>query len=166
MSYLFHGQRSNEEVLLVSHEHPLVLSKDLFEAVLVFIIPFFLHLFLAWGIFLWVVIGICLVLGGLDLWVDWYEWFNTIYILTNQRVVKLEQKSLLHREFAECDIENIQQVQHEVKGLLETMFDFGEIRVFTGGSQAPFVLDDLPDPYEVQQAILRVAHPEEAEALV
>jgi hypothetical protein len=157
MSYLFQGQRSNEEVILFTKQHPLVLVHPFLIAAGFWLIPFVLNVFLVLNGPLAFVVPVCLLLGAAKGYLAWNSWYNSVFLLTNERIVLLQQKSLVHREFAECGLHTIQQVSHEVRGLLHTLFGFGAIAVYTGGSQAPFTIPNVPDPYEVQQEILRVA---------
>lgn len=157
MPYLFQGQHSDEDVLLVCKQHPLVLLHPLLLAALILLVPFFLNIFMSFNLFFGVVLLtsllVALVVGG----VAWYAWVNSILILTNQRVILLWQRGLVHREFTECTLGSIQQVSHEVRGLLHTMFGYGDIMIYTGGSQKPFLVPHVPDPYDVQQEIQRAA---------
>lgn len=157
MPFQFRGQRRNEEVLLVCRQHPFVLLHPLLVSALLILIPFGVNIFFATGWVLSVSVALCFTLGAAHGLLSWYAWQNSLLLLTTERVVYLEQKGLLHREFIECGLENIQQVSHEVKGLLHTMLGYGSISIQSGGSQQPLVMRNLPDPYELQQEIQRAA---------
>lgn len=79
-------------------------------------------------------------------------------LLTTERVIVMEQHGLLHKEFAECNLENIQQVNHEIKGLLPTILGYGTLTIYTAGAQRAFIIPDLPEPGAVQEEILRVTN--------
>lgn len=155
MSYQFHGQRSNEDVLLVAHYHPLVLLHRVILAVAFWLFPLFLSAFISRGGFFALVFFACIVVGALLLWEEYYCWQRTLFLLTNERIVFLEQEGLFHRELVECDLKSIQQVSHKIKGVLHTLAGFGQISIQTGGAQQPIVIHHMPDPYEIQQEILR-----------
>jgi hypothetical protein len=95
-----------------------------------------------------------LILGILLLYIAWYSWNRTLLLVTNQRLVFLEQRGLFQRELVECGLESIQQVSHHVHGILHTVMGYGNIAVYTGGSQQPITIFHMPDPYGIQQAIL------------
>jgi len=157
MSFQFHGQRPNEEVVFFTKQHPFVLLKPLLLSSTVFLMPLALYAFMDVNAVLGVITVVC-VFGSL-LWafLAVYSWNNTLLLVTNERLLFLEQHNLLHREFAECRLGNIQQVTHKVHGLLGTLAGFGEITVITAGTDAHLSLHNIPDPYDVQQEILRVA---------
>ena len=126
------------------------------------LVPFLANLVLNFGEALSIILVACLVFALIHAGLAWYGWNNTLFLLTNQRVVWLHQKKLLNREFSECSLGSIQQVSHELKGLLHTVMGYGNIQIHTGGSQKPFELPNLPDPYELQQEIQRAANGETA----
>lgn len=148
-------------MLLICRQHPLVLLHPFLISALILLIPLVVNIFAAPGILLSLSIILALVLGILHAALAWYAWHNTLFLLTNERVVFLNQKSFVHREFSECTLNSIQQVMHEVKGLRRTLFGYGTILIYTGGSQAPLNIADIPDPYEIQQEILRAASKED-----
>lgn len=155
MSYQFHGQRTNEEVLLLSKKHPFVLFHPFLISTLVLLIPVAMASLISVGIILSVTVVVCIVFALIHATLAWFAWRNTTFLLTTERVVFLEQRGLVHREFVESMLANIQQVAHEVKGVRQTLFRYGNIALYTSGSQQPIIIRDMPDPYELQQEILR-----------
>jgi uncharacterized membrane protein YdbT with pleckstrin-like domain len=125
-----------------------------FWAVVAFLVPFAAWIFLTVGsIFAFLIIG-GILLGSLMLYMAWYSWNNTMLLVTNERLVFLEQKGLFQRELVECDLDSIQQVSHHVHGILHTVMGYGNISIYTGGSQQPILIQHMPDPYGLQQGIL------------
>jgi uncharacterized membrane protein YdbT with pleckstrin-like domain len=157
MPYQFNGQRSNEDIILMTRQHPSVLFKPMFQSVAILLIPALLYVIVDAGVVLSAVIIICLILALLRGFFAWFSWQNSLILLTDQRIIFLEQRGLLSREFAECGLESIQQVSHRVRGITNTVFGFGNIGITTGGSQGPFVLPNVPSPYDIQSEIQRAA---------
>jgi hypothetical protein len=155
MPYQFRGQHRNEEVVLLCRKHPFVMLRHFLVSVLLLLVPFVVNIFVDVGLVLSLSVVICFVASALYGVLTWYSWYNSVLLLTTERVVVLEQHSIVNREFMECGLTSIMQVSHEVKGLLETMWGFGSISVFTGGAQKPLVIADMPEPYEIQQEIQR-----------
>jgi uncharacterized membrane protein YdbT with pleckstrin-like domain len=153
MSYQFQGQHSNEEVLLVTHKHPFTLVHQVgFVGIIACIVVAWWQLFGLSGFF----VGIWLVslgLSALVIWVAYYKWQRTIFLLTNQRIVLLEQRGMVNREMIECNLTSVQQVSHSVKGILGTLVGYGTVSIQTGGSMQPILVSGMPDPYILQQAI-------------
>ncbi len=157
MSYQFHGQRPHEEVLLIVRRHPFVLLKPFIISALFVLLPFAILIFFPVGYVLSISVIMCLILAIVVSFTAWHQWRSTLLLLTNERVVFLEQKSILKREFVECGLGTIQQVSHTVQGLLGTTMGYGTITIATGGISGIIKIPDIPDPYEIQQEIQRAA---------
>lgn len=157
MSFQFHGQRANENVLLVSRQHPIILFHPFLISLLILMIPFVVYVFVPLGLILSIVIAICLIFAVLHGVLAYYAWSRTLLILTNERILFLEQRGLINRQFVECVLTSIQQVSHDVTGLRQTLFGYGTISLYTGDSVASIFIRDIPDPYEIQQEIQRAA---------
>lgn len=77
-----------------------------------------------------------------------------IWVVTDRRLVSIEQLSLFHRIVSEQPILKVQDVTHEVKGQLQTMLDFGNVHIQTAGEQERFIFEDVPHPDRVAKLIL------------
>lgn len=77
-----------------------------------------------------------------------------IWVITDRRLVSIEQISLFHRLVSEQPILKVQDVTHEVKGQLQTMLDFGDVHIQTAGEQKRFIFEDVPHPDRVAKLIL------------
>ena len=157
MPYQFQGQHKDEEVVLISHQHPFVLLRPAIIAVVFLWIPFLAYILLPAGQPLFIIIFVCLLLALSQLLRGWHVWYNSLMLLTNERLVLVEQRRMFHREFVECTLVSIQQVSHTVDGMLATLFGYGTISVYTAGSHEPFCIRNIPQPYELQQEIQRVS---------
>ena len=157
MSYRFQGQRLNEEVILFTRQHPFVLLRPFLIAAVILLLPLLVYAFSALNSAVGIIILACIALAAAKGYLAWFSWNNSILLVTNERVVQLEQKGVMNREFSESSLQAIQQVSHEVKGLLCTLFGYGTVTVYTGNSLAPFAIKNIPDPYDIQQEIQRAA---------
>lgn len=96
----------------------------------------------------------------LGVWVFWfYSWLDyylDVWLITNERVVSLEQKGVFNRRVSELRLARVQDVSSHVKGLWETFLHFGDIRVQTAGEQPNFDFYEIPNPYEVSERLLRL----------
>jgi hypothetical protein len=155
MSYLFHGQRKDENVLLITKQHPLILLKPTLIVVCLLLIPWLVNVFTSPGLTLAASLLISLLVAFLVGYRAWHHWENSVVMLTDERIVILHQRGMLHREFTECGLGTIQRVSHQVSGLLRTVFDYGDIVIVTGGVAGLLTLSNTPHPYEIQQEILR-----------
>lgn len=160
MSFHFRGQRTGEKVVLFTRQHPICLLHYLRWTLLVFLLPFFFYIFLAVGTVWYYLSLVCVAVGLLRFGLEWYAWFNTMLVVTNERLIWVHQKNMIHREIAECRLESIQQINHKIKGIFGTLFGYGVMEVALGSSQSTIIVKNLPEPYDVQQEILKTAKKE------
>lgn len=81
--------------------------------------------------------------------------FN-IFIITNQRIIDIDQHGFFSRTVSETIYEKIQDVSFKIKGIMRTIFHYGDIIIQTAGSQANIELHGVKDPAKVQQAIIDI----------
>lgn len=154
MELQFEGQKVDEEVILILKRHRLTLLRPtIFLAVLWGIWAFLFSKYQA----SWVTSYPLFVILGVSIYefvVHWFLFANNLAIVTDQRVIDVDQKSLFHRTVSEATLLKIQDATVEVKGILPTMFNFGTVHLQTAGAERTIDLDLIPDPYTVQQRIL------------
>jgi hypothetical protein len=78
-----------------------------------------------------------------------------IWIVTNERIINIEQKGLFTRVAAELHLSAIQDVTSTVHGMLHTFLDYGNVHVQTAGERTRFVFKDIPRPERIKEAIVR-----------
>lgn len=165
--YHFQGQHENEQVLRVIHRH-------WFNILIHFIIVFLFSLFLiasivavpilfpesvnaeSWRFFLFVenTFFLFLWLYSFLVWIDYY--FD-VWIVTNERIVNIEQKGLFTRRISELRFSRIQDVTATVNGIVPTVLNFGDVHVQTAAEEERFVFRQVSDPFAVKDAVMRLA---------
>lgn len=90
----------------------------------------------------------------LFLFIFWVNYYLDVWIVTTQRLIDIEQKSLFSREIAEMRLSRIENVSVDVHGFIQTMLGFGDVKVETAGI-SKFIIKDAPRYYEIKNALLR-----------
>ena len=176
--YSFPGQRYNEEVVLVLRKHKLTLLFHALQLSAIVFLPvlfytlvaptmfpvfldgpyhkvFILSSIIYYG-FLWIVAFV--------IWVDYYL---DIWIVTNQRLLDIEQIGFFNRVVSELDLRRIQDITSRVHGLIPTMFGFGSIFIQTAAEEHKFELKSVPHPITVRRKIVKLyTHAKEKDKLV
>jgi len=80
-----------------------------------------------------------------------------LWIVTNDRLLDMEQKSLFHRTISEVDLYQIQDATSEVHGLLPSLFNYGDIVLQTAGPVPKFYFRNVANPNGLREQILRLA---------
>lgn len=152
--FQFQGQRSDESVMLMRRQHGTVLVRSLLGAVISLVIPYFLIRVFDGSVLGWVLV-IYFALLALFVGHRVYGFFNSVMLLTNQRLLDVTQKGFFARTINEAELSRIQDVSSEVKGVLQTTFHYGQVIIRTASKDSALIIENIADPYEVQQAIVR-----------
>ncbi len=103
-----------------------------------------------------VVRSILLISAALGVFMVWTLFYLNVQIITNERIVDICQKSLLHHSTSELDLEKVQDVKAEVDGVLPSLFDFGSVQVQTAGEQPNFAFENIAHPHDVAKLVLKL----------
>ncbi len=95
-----------------------------------------------WALVLWIVF-----------FVRWTNYYLNVFIITNKRILDIDQLGLFARDISETRLENIQDMRVEVLGFLATTMDFGNIYIQTAGTTDEFVIKNIPTPNKIKDAI-------------
>jgi hypothetical protein len=85
------------------------------------------------------------------------DYYLDLWIITNERVVDIEQKGLFDRTISELELENIQDVTSSVRGFWGTILHYGDAYIATASSTDTIVFKQIPNPDFVRQELIRLA---------
>lgn len=152
---VFEGQRPGENIEVIVRTHPMRFLWPGIKAVLIFLVPVAVWLFFGANLYSSIVIVIFIIWGLFEIIEEWYEYSNDICLITNHRVISIDQEGFFKREIAEAELDKIQEAEYTTKGILETTFNYGDVHLQTASAKSNLVLKDIPRPYQVQQEITR-----------
>ena len=110
-------------------------------------IPEMLFLYAFWILIVWCQIAY--------IWTDYYL---DLLIVTNKRVIKIDQVSFFSRSIGSFRLERLQDINIHIQGLIATLLDFGDLEAETASaSQDEFLLRRMPDPRGIKSVILEAA---------
>jgi hypothetical protein len=76
----------------------------------------------------------------------WYRYNNDIWVVTNQRIIDSLRRHWFHHRIASADLVDVEDIAVHREGALATMFNFGDLRCQTAGTEPNFILAGIPDP--------------------
>ena len=175
--------RQDEYLVTIVRHHWWVLFRSIVGIFLIFIAPFILvpvagFYFTEAGLATEEVGAISGLLGSLwalicwqILFARWTDYYYDVWIITNWRIIDIDQQGLFKRNTASIlDLSHIQDVSTELTGVIGNILNFGYIEVQTAGSKNEFFFDDVGNPTKVErlirdtQAKLLKEHPKEGHA--
>lgn len=107
----------------------------------------------------WLVI--CLIAA----YVIWTNYYLDLWIITDRRIVVVEQLSFFNRNISMFRIERLQDIEVRTVGLLQTFLNYGTLAAQTAGHfESNFNSSGLPDPRGLQ-AIIQKAMDERLQKL-
>ncbi|EKE16004.1 MAG: hypothetical protein ACD_11C00056G0004 [uncultured bacterium] len=83
----------------------------------------------------------------------WIDYYFDVWIVTNERIINIEQKGLFMRKMSEAKYSKIQDISVEVTGFLQTIIGYGDVRVQTAGELENIVFRKVSNPYEIKNMI-------------
>lgn len=84
------------------------------------------------------------------------DYYLDTWIVTNERIVNIEQKGLFSRTVSEQKLFRIQDVTSELNGVFPTVLNYGEVYVQTAGEKTRFIFKQVPDPQRVAKKIIEI----------
>jgi hypothetical protein len=94
-----------------------------------------------------------LLLSWIVFFIFWTDYYLDILLVTNKRILDIEQKGFFNRELAIVRLEKVQDITVSVKGVLATFLDFGSLHIQTAAESREFIINDVPNPNKIRKII-------------
>jgi hypothetical protein len=150
----------DEELIMVVRKHWFVLLRDSAGVVAIAAVPFVLAGFVGQYIsgntsVITFITAFWLLATWMMLFTVWTNYYLDMWIVTEKRIINIDQIHLFKREISTLRIERVQDVKVETHGFFATMLHFGNLQVQTAGPEAGFyIIKGIPQPSLVRNAIL------------
>ena len=166
--------KPQERIHLLKRRHPLVLKLRVFPLISISFLFFLLFLFflshsIPWPQFLIekfpgvlnfklnfifaflssLILPILLSLISFEI----TKYYLTYWIVTNQRIIEARLIGLFNVQYSTIELDKIQDMRAQIKGVLQSLFRFGNLIIQTAAEKGEFVLDQIGDPELVKQVI-------------
>jgi len=141
--------QSGEQLILLCRRHPLYAYPKLVGIALVGVVPAVVLVVISNAFWALLVAALWAMFWAAQLYLTWYRYQNDIWIITTHRVVDSSRRHWFHHRMASTGILDVEDITVERSGLLQTAFNFGNVRLQTAGEQPNFVLSGIPRPANV-----------------
>lgn len=96
----------------------------------------------------------------LVLWVmffiEWTDYYLDMIVITDKRIIDVEQKGFFHREVTSFLYDQIQDITVETRGVVRTFFKFGDLHIQTAGHNHEIIIKDAANPEDARILILQL----------
>ncbi|MEW6407858.1 MAG: PH domain-containing protein [Patescibacteria group bacterium] len=161
----FPGIEKDEKIILLVRRHFFAVILHIILSIVYFLIPpvvLFLALtFLITGFeelpyFSLIILGITIyyLIWWLLFFKDIFDWYLDAWIITDRRLLDVEQRGFFHHTVSELRLDKVQDVTVEIKGFFPSIFHFGNIYAQTAAAVQRFTLEDIPNPERVRNIVL------------
>lgn len=161
------NQRDNEHVILFLRRHWFSLLAIVAAFCLLVGVPLLAGWYFWETVERWLVhpvIGSLLVVLGsiyfLSIWLfaflEFTDYYLDTWIITNERIINIEQEGLFNRTASELDLAAVQDTTAEIHGILQTLFTYGQVYVQTAGEKGRFHFKNINDPEHVKELVTRL----------
>lgn len=90
----------------------------------------------------------------------WLDYYLDAWIVTNERIINIEQRGFFVRKISELKITKIQDITSEIIGVIPSLLNYGNIYVQTAGEKEHFTFHKIPDPNFVKNKIVQLQEKE------
>jgi len=85
-------------------------------------------------------------------------YYLDLWIVTNDRIIDIEQVGLFSRSVSELDLFRIQDVSTEVHGFFPTIFNYGNVIIKTASSNSHIIFFNVSDPNKIREDLITLSH--------
>ncbi len=164
---LFPSQQPNEKIILVVREHWFRLFIKYFVVAILMAMPFIISQLFGdqfnpipdtdrGNAVSSLLLQFYYIFLGIATFVIWILYYLNLHIVSEQRIVDIDQVGLLNHMVSELNVETIEDVTGHTVGLFGNLLDYGTVYIQTAGTTERFEFDKVPHPGHIASVILQV----------
>ncbi len=172
--YRLSGKLPDEKIIKVLRRDAFILIKKILFFILLLVLPLVLFYIVVTSIYPGILYGqisypifvLIVSFYYLFLWVFFFfsfiDYYLDVWIITNERIINIEQKGFFARIVSEQRLSRIQDVTSEVEGFFPTIFKYGNVYVQTAGAKERFFFHEISNPDQVRNIIIKLVEKSKA----
>lgn len=161
------NQEHDEHVQIFVRRHWIFVAEITIFAIIGFAIPVVVHLLLSandievfshlfWGPVNAVALSIYAFMVFIVTITQITDYYLDTWIVTNERIINIEQHGLFSRIISELHLNQVQDVTSETHGVLATFVSYGNVYIQTAGTRERFNFKGIDNPDKVKQQISKL----------
>jgi len=158
------NQSATEKIIKVARKDIIVLLLKFTFVFLMAVLPlmalYFINieeLALSWKVFATLSLSAYYLFVSLFAFFVFIDYYLDFWIITDERIINVDQNGFFSRTIAEHRLEKIQDVASEVHGFIPTFFNHGNVFVQTAGTKQRFVFVQVPEPEEIRNLLISLS---------
>ena len=125
-------------------------------SMLVFLAMFLLYPLQTFGKMGWLVFCVLLIVAVFGLLRLWFLRTLTAFIITNQRIVDIDQRKHFEKQVSECTLDNIRDIRYNTAGVFHMIANVGTVVIETGGDSGHLECQDVRNPETIKELLARL----------
>jgi len=148
--------RKWEEVKLVLRRHWIVFVILWLHAIFWLIVNIGLHLIFWFQLWVSIFSLIYLMWFIVFMYIEWINHELDMYVVTNNRIIWIEQIGFLNREVSQCALNDVQEVNSKTKWFFANMFNYWDLTIQTAWNASNFKMEFVPDSLWASRKVLNI----------
>ncbi|PIR76616.1 MAG: hypothetical protein COU32_01180 [Candidatus Magasanikbacteria bacterium CG10_big_fil_rev_8_21_14_0_10_42_10] len=161
-------QKSYEQIVYEIRRHPITFIPIAFLFLVLLLVPVILYALIS-RIFPELLMGprsyplLVLLVSAYTLtmyllfYVRFIDYYLDLWIVTNDRIIDIEQHNLFARSITELDLFRIQDVTVEMHGMFATLFNYADVSVKTASSNTHIVFYAVAHPNKIREDLIKLS---------
>jgi hypothetical protein len=93
------------------------------------------------------------------------SWYFQVFIITDERLIDIDFYNLAYKEISDAEIENIEDITLVMAGPIQSLFNFGNVRIQTAGQAPELEFEQIPQPMKVIDVLKQLQLEEKQETI-
>lgn len=149
--------RPDERVVKIVHQSKVKVILPLIFSFLIYLASFFfLFYFISLGVFGLALFGFLLFFSAFYALIKFYFWYFNVLILTNKRIIDVDQKKFFERVVSDVMYHRVKDVVVKVKGLTQMLTRSGIVTLVLEGTGDNLQLNYIQNPGQVRDLIMNL----------
>lgn len=164
-------QKGYEKIEYMLRRHPITFIPQLFLFLVLMIIPFIVYFLInnlyptlldpmiSNILFPIAVLSASIYYMGVYLffYFQFIEFYLDMWIVTNDRIVDVEQNGLFSHTISELDLYRVQDVTVETNGFFPSVFKYGSVKIKTASQNTGIIFHNVSNPNEIREALIQLS---------
>ncbi|MAF14202.1 MAG: hypothetical protein CMI53_04930 [Parcubacteria group bacterium] len=147
----------DENVIKIVRQRSLQLFQSIIIPIILIILPFFfLYPLFNWGNKGIILFSSLVFIGLIWLIRNVVIWYLQIFIITDKRVVDIDQKGMFRKTVSDIPLTKVGDVFYQVNGIWQTIFRIGNIYLVLTDSKTKIEIKNIAQPSKTQQLVLQL----------